>query len=135
MKRLLITFSLAGYSLLGIACAQISRTDTGTIIKNMAVGHNLAVTLSSNDGVLNHGDDEFFLSFKDRTGKPVEVSAVALNFYMPAMGTMPAMNNAAMFTTTGSPGVYHGKVKLESAGDWQAQISYEGADRTGGHDP
>lgn len=42
------------------------------------------------------------------------------------MGTMLAMNNAATFTATGTPGVYEGKVKLESAGDWQAQLSYEG---------
>jgi len=45
---------------------------------------------------------------------------------MPAMGTMAEMNNAASFVSTGSSGVYEGKAKLEAAGDWQAQISYEG---------
>ena len=77
--------------------------------------------------MLKHGDADFTLSFADGSGKTVEVGAVAVTFQMPAMGTMPAMNNTATFNTTGTPGVYQGKVKLESAGDWQAQISYEGA--------
>jgi hypothetical protein len=45
---------------------------------------------------------------------------------MPAMGSMPVMNNAATFTTTNTPGVYRGKVDIEMAGEWQSQISYEG---------
>jgi hypothetical protein len=46
---------------------------------------------------------------------------------MPAMGSMAAMNDAATFTTTNTPGVYRGKVDLEMAGEWQAQITYDGA--------
>ena len=46
---------------------------------------------------------------------------------MPTMGTMPAMNDAATLTTSGMPGVYSGKVKLEMAGEWQVQIAFEGA--------
>jgi hypothetical protein len=42
------------------------------------------------------------------------------------MGTMAAMNDAATFTTTNTPGVYHGKANIEMAGEWQAQVSYEG---------
>jgi hypothetical protein len=127
MKELAIAFVLVGLVLAAAACSSSGRTDTGKEIKSAPVGNNLTVTLSNKDGVLKNGDNDFFVSFKDSSGKPVEVGAVGLNFYMPAMGTMPAMNNAATFTSTGSPGVYHGKVKLESTGDWQAQISYEGA--------
>jgi predicted secreted protein len=36
------------------------------------------------------------------------------------------MNHSATLSTTGTPGVYQGRVKVESAGDWQAQVSYEG---------
>ena len=43
------------------------------------------------------------------------------------MGGMGAMNNAATLKTTGTPGVYSGKVEIEMAGEWQAQITYEGA--------
>jgi len=46
---------------------------------------------------------------------------------MPAMGSMSAMNSSATLTTTGTPGVYSGKVNIEMAGEWQAQITYEGA--------
>lgn len=127
MKKLAIASVLAVLALVAAACSSSSTTDTGKVIKSAPVGNNLTATLSNRDGVLKNGDNEVFVSFKDGSGKTVEVGAVGLNFYMPVMGTMPAMNNAATFTATGTPGVYQGKVKLESAGDWQAQISYEGA--------
>lgn len=127
MKKLLFGFVLVSLALSVAACSSSGPTDTGKIIKSAQVGNNLTATLSNKDGVLKNGDNEFFISFKDGSGKAVEVGAVGLNVFMPAMGTMPAMNNAATFTATSTPGVYQGKVKLESAGDWQAQITYEGA--------
>jgi hypothetical protein len=45
---------------------------------------------------------------------------------MPAMGSMMAMNDAVTFTTTGTPGVYRGKVNIDMAGEWQGQLAYEG---------
>ena len=126
MKRLLIAFVLIGVSLLAIACGQTKTTETGKTIKSAPVGNNLTVTLSNKDGVFRHGDQDFFVSFKDSSGKLVEVGAVGLTCQMPAMGTMPGMNNAATLTATSTPGVYQGKLKLETAGDWQAQLSYEG---------
>jgi predicted small secreted protein len=127
MKKLAIAFVLVALAIVAAACNSSNTTDTGKVIKSAAVGNNLTVTLSNRDGVLKNGDNEVFVSFKDGSAKTVEVGAVGLNLYMPAMGTMPAMNSAATFTATGTPGVYQGKVKLEAAGDWQAQISYEGA--------
>ncbi len=79
---------------------------------------------------LKNGEQEIFLSFTDASGKAVDVgmvNAAALNFQMPAMGSMAQMNDAATFTTTSVPGVYKGKVKIEMPGEWQAQISYEGS--------
>jgi hypothetical protein len=127
MKKLAIAFVLGVFVLAGAACGSKSPTDTGKVIKSAPVGNILTASLSNSNGSLKHGDDEFFVTFKDTSGKTVEVGAVALTFQMPAMGTMPAMNNTATFTTTGTPGVYQGKVKLESAGDWQAQLTYEGS--------
>ena len=94
-------------------------------IKSGKVG-TLNVTLAGAGGVLRNGDQELTVTFADASGKPVDVGAAALNFYMPAMGTMPAMNDAATLTTTSTPGVYRARVKLQMAGDWQAQVSYEG---------
>ena len=126
MKKLAIALLFAALPVLAAACTSNSADDSGKVIKSAPLGNNLTVTLSSADGVLRSGDNEFFVSFKDSSGNPVDVGAVGLNFYMPAMGTMPEMNNVASFFSTGSPGVYEGKTKLEAAGDWQAQISYEG---------
>lgn len=98
----------------------------GKVIKGGSI-NNLTVTLSNDAGKLKSGEQEVMLAFTDASGKAVDVGAASLNFYMPGMGSMAAMNNAATLTTTGTPGVYKGKVKIDMPGEWQAQISYEGA--------
>ena len=117
------------------ACGSESGTgsgaDRGKEIKSGPAGNNLTATLSSPDGVLRNGKNNFTLTFTDQQGNPVDVGSVSLNFFMPAMGTMAAMTNPATFTTTGTPGVYAGTTDLEMSGDWQAQIAYEGPAGTG----
>jgi nitrogen fixation protein FixH len=103
---------------------------SGKTIKSITVG-NLTATLSNSTGQLKQGDQEITFAFTDSSGKPVDVGAVSLNFHMPAMGSMAAMNDAVSFTTTGSPGVYRGKVNIEMAGEWQGQLAYEGPAGTG----
>lgn len=126
MSKYVLTLSLTALLTLAAACGSKSASvDTGKVIKNVPAG-NLTVTLSSPSGQLKQKGDEFFLTFKDASGKPVDVGAVALTFHMPGMGTMPVMNDPATFTTTDTPGVYHGKASIEMAGEWQAQITYEG---------
>lgn len=98
---------------------------TGKTIKTVQVG-NLTATLSNNTGQLKQGDQEVTLTFTDSSGKPVDVAGVSLNFHMPAMGGMAAMNDAVTFTTTGTPGIYTGQVNIEMAGEWQGQLAYEG---------
>lgn len=126
MRKLTIIFLLSSVALFVAACGSKSGNDPGKVIKSASAGNNLTVELSNGSGSLKHGGDEFFLTFKDSSGKPVDVGAVALTFHMPAMGTMAPMNNAATFTTTGTPGVYKGNANIEMAGEWQAQITYEG---------
>ena len=99
---------------------------TGKSFGSGPAGNNLTATLASADGVLKKGKQEFTLSFTDAAGKPVDVGSAALNFRMPAMGSMAEMNNGATFTKTSTPGVYRGNVEIEMVGDWQAQITYEG---------
>ena len=99
-------------------------------IKSGKVGQ-LTATLANSDGVLRHGEQELTVTFKDASGKTVDVGSAALNFYMPAMGSMAAMNDAATLTTTSTPGVYRAKFNLQMQGDWQAQIAYEGPAGTG----
>ena len=102
-----------------------SNVSTGTAIKTVKVD-SLTATLSNSTGQLKQGDQEVVLAFTDSAGKPVDVGAVSLNFHMPSMGGMAAMNDAATFTTTSTPGVYRGKVNIGMAGEWQAQLAYEG---------
>jgi len=126
MNRVAIVSTLIGLGIFSFACAS-KKIGTEKVIKSAPAGNNLTVSLATSDGVLKHGVTEFTLTFTEASGKAVDVGAVALNFHMPPMGTMQSMNNAATFTTTETPGVYRGKAKIEMAGEWQVQITYEGA--------
>lgn len=116
------------------ACGSKTRISVGVpagkLIKAVPVG-NLTATLSNSTGQLKKGDQEVTLSFTDSSGNAVDVGAVSLNFHMPQMGSMAAMTDSVTFTTTKTPGVYRGKVNVESGGEWQAQLAYEGPAGTG----
>jgi len=126
MSKYILAFSLLVLLSLAAACgSKSSSVDTGKAIKSAPVG-NLSVTLSSSSGQLKHGGDEFLVTFKDSSGKPVDVGAAALTFHMPQMGSMAQMNDHATLTTTDTPGIYRAKAEIEVAGEWQAQITFEG---------
>ncbi len=126
MSKHFLAFCLLTLLLIVAACgSKTSSVDTGKVIKNAPVG-NLTVTLSSSSGQIKHGGDEFFVTFKDSSGKPVDVGAAALTFHMPQMGSMAQMNDHATLTTTDTPGIYRAKAEIEVAGEWQAQVSFEG---------
>ena len=122
IRKLAFIFALTSLLALAIACGT---SGASREVKSAPVG-NLTVALATGDGVLRRGDQEFTLTFKDAAGKPVDVGAAALTFHMSSMGTMAAMNETATFTTTDTPGVYRGKANVEMAGEWQAQVTYEG---------
>ena len=129
MKTILVLAAvLLAIGLLVAACKPKTESGgkpAGEVVKSTKV-ENLTVTLLTNNGQLKLGNQEFTLAFNEPTGKAVDVGAVSLNFHMPAMGSMAAMNDAATFTTTDTPGVYRGKVNVTMAGEWQAQLAYEG---------
>ncbi len=117
-------FLLAVTLLFGSSCG--SELPIGKPIKTGDAGNGLTVSLNSRDGVLRDGENRLYLIFRDSNGKFVDVDSASLNFHMPAMGTMPVMNDAATLTTTRKSGVYDAKVKLQMGGEWLAQIAYEG---------
>ena len=126
MSKNILALSLLSLLLFVTACGSKSATiDAGKVIKSAPIG-NLTITLSSPSGQIKHGGDEFFVTFKDPSGKPVDVGAAALTFHMPQMASMAPMNDPATLTTTDTPGVYRAKANIEMAGEWQAQVSYEG---------
>lgn len=120
------SFTLLAVVALLVACGSSTTATPGKTIVSGSAGNNLTATIANAEGTLRKGPQEFTLTFTDSSGKLVEVGAVAFNNHMAAMGSMGAMNNAATLTTTGTPGVYKGKVEIEMAGEWQAQITYEG---------
>ncbi len=127
MSKLILVFSLLAVLLFIADCgSKTSTVDTGKVIKSAPIG-NLTVTLSNSSGQLKHGSEEFFITFKDLSGKPVDVGAAALTFHMPQMASMAAMNDPSTLTTTDTPGVYRAKADIEVAGEWQAQVSFEGS--------
>ena len=128
MKKSLIApfFAIAALVIVAACTKSTNNAATGKPIASAAI-NNLTATLSNSTGQLKQGDQEVMLTFTDASGKPVDVGAVSLNFHMPAMGGMAAMNDAATFTTTNTPGVYRGKVNIGMAGEWQAQLAYEGS--------
>jgi hypothetical protein len=127
MKKFIAIPAITVFAVLALSCSSGGNSaSAGKAIKSGPAGNNLTVTLSNADGVLRKGNQTFTLTFADASGKPVDVGAAALNFFMPAMGSMSAMNSPATFTTTSTPGVYSGKADIEMTGEWQAQITYEG---------
>lgn len=126
MKKLIIAFGLLVLTVFALACGP-KDAPSGKVIKTAPAGNNLIASLATSDGVLKKGRTEFTLTFTDSSGKPVDVGAVALTFHMPQMGTMSAMNSAATFTTTDTPGVYRGGANIEMGGEWHVKITYEGA--------
>ena len=129
-KTVLFIASITLFSaiVLGAACASgSSNATTGKTITSGPAGNNLTATLSNTDGAFRKGSQEFTLTFADASGKPVDVGSVAFNNHMAGMGSMAPMNNAAIITTTGTPGVYRCKMDISMAGEWQGQITYEGA--------
>jgi hypothetical protein len=128
MKNVLFILMIAA-AVLGLACGSGgggAAGPTGKAIKSGPVGNNLTATVSSANGVLKNGKQDLTLTFADASGKPVDVGSASLNFFMPAMGSMAAMNDPATLTTTSTPGLYAAKVNIEMAGEWQAQIKYKG---------
>jgi hypothetical protein len=126
MYKTIAIFSIAIFAMFAAACGSgAGNAAAGKTIKSGPIV-NLNVTLSNSDGVLRKGKQDLMITFADASGNPVDVGSASLNFFMPAMGSMAAMNNPANLTTTGTPGVYKASVDIEMAGEWQAQVTFDG---------
>jgi ABC-type Fe3+-hydroxamate transport system substrate-binding protein len=135
MRKLVLFISsilLIGMAVFLAACgssgsnATAPNSGTGKTIATGPAGNNMTATISNADGSMKKGQQEFTLTFTDTSGKAVDVGNAAFTLHMAAMGSMAAMNDSATLTTTGTPGVYKGKIDVDMAGEWQAQITYEG---------
>ena len=126
MYKTIAIFSIALFAVFAAACGSGAGTvGASKTIKSGSVG-NLTVTVGNSDGVLKKGKQDLTVTFADSAGKPVDVGSASVSFFMPAMGSMSAMNSPANLTTTGTPGVYKANVDIEMTGEWQAQVAFDG---------
>lgn len=129
MKRMIATVGALALLVVAAACGAGGGAGDKEIKSGKVAA--MTVTLANSDGVLRHGQQELTVTFKDASGKASDVGSASLNFYMPGMGAMAPMNDAATLTTTSTPGVYRARVNIQMGGEWQAQIAYEGPAGTG----
>ncbi|MEZ5308212.1 MAG: FixH family protein [Pyrinomonadaceae bacterium] len=121
----IISFVLVVISISFVACAGGSDADL-KVIADKKIDDKVSVAILNPEGKLKNGEQSIGLRFTDGAGKPIKITAAKLNFNMPAMGSMAEMNDAATLNTTETEGNFVGNVKLQMAGEWIAQISYEG---------
>ena len=130
MRKALSIISVIAIATLLAAACKSSGSSGGEVIKSTTVDGTI-ITLASNSGELRAGENDLLLSFADTSGKPVEITAASLTFHMPAMGSMPEMNNAGNLTTTDTPGKFRARANIEMSGTWEAQIRFEGPKGSG----
>jgi len=92
--------------------------------------NGLKVNLYRAEGPLGLSENDVLIEFRDAASDaPADVGAVkfALDMNMPGM----AMHSGGTVSPGGGPGLYRLKVKPEMAGDWSAQLQYDGPRGTG----
>jgi Cu(I)/Ag(I) efflux system membrane fusion protein len=84
----------------------------------------LDITLRSVPDPVTTGENQFEVTVKDPSGKPVDDAQVTVQFFMAAMPTMnmPAMRSEAKLSPAGG-GVYRGSGNVRMAGRWDVTIT------------
>ena len=85
---------------------------------------DIHIEVSAPEGRLSSGRSRFHLTFQNLGGNPVEVENVNVEFYMPAMATMPAMLIGADLAPI-TPNTIEGNVDLSMLGEWQMRITFD----------
>ncbi len=85
---------------------------------------DLHIQVSAPGGRFAAGNNRFRISFQTEAGEPVQPENARVEFHMPAMGAMPAMQAVADIVPLPS-GEIQGSVRLSMRGQWQMRISFE----------
>jgi hypothetical protein len=85
---------------------------------------DIQIEVSAPEGRFSAGRSRFHLTFQNLGGNSVEVENVNVQFYMPAMATMPAMLIGADLAPI-SPNTIEGSVDLSMLGEWQMRITFD----------
>jgi len=126
IRTIVISIAIAIFFVSLTACGGSGSPGSEKTIKSTKSG-DTTISLLSASGEIKSGENDLTLSFADAAGKPLDVPAASLKFYMPAMGAMAEMNDVATLTTTDTPGKFKVRVAIEVGGSWEAMISFQGA--------
>jgi hypothetical protein len=95
-------------------------------VSKKAGDYNVVIKIDRNPPVA--GDNNVEITVTDASGKAVTDATVVLNYSMPAMPGMPAMNYKADAQPSGS--VYKTKVNYSMAGPWNNELKVTRAGKT-----
>ena len=87
-------------------------------VKKKTGGYDVVATIDKNPPVV--GDNNITISLKDASGKAVTDAKVKIDYSMPAMPGMPAMNYKTDAALKG--GEYKGTINLSMAGSWNISV-------------
>jgi nitrogen fixation protein FixH len=96
-------------------------------VKKKAGDFDVAVTIDKNPPVT--GDNNVTVSVKDASGKVVKDAKVLVDYSMPAMPGMPAMNYKADAVQKGDD--YKAVMNLSMAGSWNISVKISAGGKNG----
>ena len=120
MKKIAILFSLIFLIVVIPGCAK------GYEITKPAGEYNVTITLDKNPPVA--GENQLTIMIKDASGKGVNDAAVSVEYTMPAMPGMPAMNYTTEPKVRGA--TYHTILNLSMPGSWGIALKITRHDKT-----
>ncbi|MBF0559149.1 MAG: FixH family protein [Nitrospirae bacterium] len=111
MKRVVVLI-LAVFFMTGVVYAK------GLEVKKKAGDYNVEVRFDKNPAVA--GDNNLEIEIRDAAGKSVTDAKVKVDYSMPAMPGMPAMNYKTDAALTGQ--AYTAKINLSMSGAWNVAV-------------
>jgi YtkA-like len=95
-------------------------------ISKKAGDYTIDISMDKNPPVA--GKNNIMMDIKDKTGKAVTDAKVSVDYGMPAMPGMPAMNYKTETMLQGS--VYHATLNLSMSGSWNVTIKISRSGKT-----
>jgi len=86
--------------------------------------NDLIVRVSDRDGKLRQGDNETTIEFRGAKARLVDVGKVNLQIDSNIPGTQT--HRDVVVERTATRGLYRAKIQLDTSGDWNLKISYDG---------
>lgn len=88
------------------------------------IGNDITVGLAVQPTKPRVGDNGFKVTLQKATA-PIENANVQVSYFMPAMGTMPAMQGSNLAKPTGNKGEYETSLNLPMEGSWTITVTTE----------